>query len=466
MGWLWHAPSAQVEAQPVLSVPQLRGDVDEADVRVLDAVGQGLARVITRVTPSVVHIQSERVLPQQGRKEEETGSGVIVTSRKKPGYFVVTNRHVIEGANVHQIAIQLHDGREVHPVRIWSDAATDLAVLQLDIGGLQAAEWADSNRVEIGHLVLAVGSPFGLSRSVTLGIISAKGRRQLKLGNAEVLNQDFLQTDAAINPGNSGGPLMDVHGRIVGINTAIASSSGGNEGIGFSIPSNLAQTVMEQLLEHGTVRRGYLGVKLDPQFTIRTAQELQLDRVRGARVTLVYPNTPAARANLQVNDVILSFDGIEVQDENHLINLVSLTPIGRQVRLEVWRGGKLITITITLADRAELEQTSQLPPQPGMGHSVRILGITVHPVDQELARVMGYPATNRGLMVLKIEPHSSLAGRLQVYDVIEAIEQMSVTQVEDLYRALATYHEAESLRLMVRRGIGSRMQRLQIPWQR
>ena len=175
-------------------------------------------------------------------------------------------------------------------------------------------------------MVLAMGSPFGLSQSVTFGIISAKGRRSLKLGTGtQVINQDFLQTDAAINPGNSGGPLISLNGRVIGINTAIASSSGGNEGIGFSIPSNLVRFIFEQLTTKGRVDRAYLGVKLDPRFSQQTAQRLRLDRVRGARVLEVYKSTPASDAHLQIDDVILGFNSTAVQDENHLINLVSLT---------------------------------------------------------------------------------------------------------------------------------------------
>ena len=319
-----------------------------------------LAKIVTVTNPTVVHIQSEHK-SSGGGKVEETGSGVLMSSRKANGFFVVTNRHVVQDAALHEIAIALHDGRVLNPERVWSDAATDVAVLQVSAPGLVAAKWGDSNLVEIGHMVLAMGSPFGLSRSVTFGIVSAKGRRSLRLGSADVINQDFLQTDAAINPGNSGGPLIDLQGRVIGINTAIASSGGGNEGIGFSIPSNLAQRVMEQLLEFGVVHRAYLGVRLDPAFEARTALRLKLDRVTGARVTEVYPNTPASRANLRVDDVVLQFDGVDVQDENHLINLVSLTPVGKRIRLQIWREGRDATLQIELANRTDLPLTTQAP---------------------------------------------------------------------------------------------------------
>lgn len=314
-----------------------------------------LAKITNVVNPSVVHIESKRKTEGRG-VVEETGSGVLMTSNKASGIYVVTNRHVIDQAELSAISISLNDGRELTPERVWMDAATDVAVMKVSGPNLTPAQWGDSNRLEIGHMVLAMGSPFGLRRSATLGIISAKGRRSLKLGaGREVLNQDFLQTDAAINPGNSGGPLIDMSGRVIGINTAIASQGGGNEGIGFSIPSNLVQRVMDQLLEYGTVYRAYLGVRLDPAFDAKAARNLRLDRVQGTRVVEVYQKTAAATANLQPNDVILNFNGLDVQDEAHLINLVSLTPIGQTVRMVIWRDGKKITLTVTLINRSELQ---------------------------------------------------------------------------------------------------------------
>ena len=194
------------------------------------------------------------------------------------------------------------------------DVASDVAVLSLDTPGLKPAQWGNSDRLQIGHFVLAAGSPFDLSHSVTLGIISAKGRRSLKLGSNAVINQDFLQTDAAINPGNSGGPLLDTRGRVVGINTAIATTSGTGSGVGFSIPSRLVQRIIDDLLRHGRVRRAYLGVVLDSNFTTEEARQLRLDRKRGARVVSVAKGTPAARASLQANDVVTEFQQKPVLD--------------------------------------------------------------------------------------------------------------------------------------------------------
>ncbi|HEY0983910.1 MULTISPECIES: S1C family serine protease [unclassified Schlesneria] len=323
-----------------------------------------LAKIASVTTPSVVHIQCERRVPGRA-KEEETGSGVILTSSRATGFFVVTNCHVVDKTPVDGISISLHDGRVIQPERVYTDQESDVAVLKIDAPNLTAAKWGDSRKLEIGHMVLAMGSPFGLSRSVTLGIISARGRRKLQLGKTEVINQDFLQTDAAINPGNSGGPLIDLQGRVIGINTAIATSSGGNDGIGFSIPSQLAQRVMDQLLEYGVVPRAWIGVKLDENFDARVAAKLKLDRVMGARVNQVFDNSPASKAGLQLDDVVLNFDGIDVQDHDHLINLVSLSPIGKQIRMFVWRGQKKVSMAIVLADRSDLRRTSEAPPQQG-----------------------------------------------------------------------------------------------------
>jgi serine protease Do len=324
---------------------------------------QLLAKIAKLTTPSVVHILSQRANSRRSGTVEETGSGVLVTSPKATGVFVVTNRHVVaEVTDLNDISIHLHDGRVVHPVQIWKDKPADIAVMKVSASDLEAARWGDSDKVEIGHMVLAMGSPFGLSQSMTYGIISAKGRRSLKLGqSAEVLNQDFLQTDAAINPGNSGGPLIDLHGRIIGINTAIASNSGGNDGIGFSIPSNLVRRVVDDLLTYNKVPRAYLGVKLDPSFTPEAAAKLKLDRSRGARVVEIYPDTPASRAKMQMDDVILIFNQLAVEDHDHLIHLVSMAPVDRPVDVVVSRNGQRMTLRIVLGDRSDLEARTEAP---------------------------------------------------------------------------------------------------------
>ncbi|RLS73045.1 MAG: PDZ domain-containing protein [Planctomycetota bacterium] len=330
------------------------GTVLPARAMALVDSGNHISQIAADIMPSAVHIQAIRV--ENERKVEETGSGVIMRSEAVKGLFVITNNHVVRGAEMPAIDVVLSDGATVHPLRVYRDTESDIAIMQIPDGGQPTARWGDSSTVEMGHFVLAVGSPFGLSKSVTMGIVSAKGRRDLSLtADQSVTNQDFIQTDAAINPGNSGGPLIDVNGNVVGINTAIASNSGGNEGIGFSIPSNLVRRVFEQMVAYGKVRRAYLGVELDNSFSDEAAQRLGMSRARGARITRVYSHrsSPAVLAGLKPDDVILSYNGVEVVDENHLINLVSLSDIGSSVTMEVYRARLKTEKIVQLTDRED-----------------------------------------------------------------------------------------------------------------
>lgn len=327
-----------------------------AEVAALEREGNLLKRVVRLVKPTVVHIEALRDDEQgrSGRKGvEEAGSGIVMTRGTR--FFVLTNRHVIKHSQPDHIKIKLADGREITPSQVLADRETDIAVLAIAAEGLIASRIGDSSKLEIGDFVLAVGSPFGLSHSVTYGIISAKGRRDLQLGDDGVRFQDFLQTDAAINPGNSGGPLLNLRGEVIGINTAIASSSGGSEGIGFTIPINMAMVIAEQLIDHGSVVRAYLGVKLDSSFTPQAAAAAGVVPPAGARVTGITPKSPAELAQLQIGDIILQFDGTRIEDDNHLINLVSLTPVSKEVPLVLFRGGEKLTIRVTVGDRHEIE---------------------------------------------------------------------------------------------------------------
>ncbi len=312
--------------------------------------------VVKLVRPTVVHIEAEPGIPTSpprpgAQRVEEAGSGVIVQIQGK--FYVLTNRHVIKGSGIGGIKISLADGRRIFPTRMWDDPESDVAVLAVDAPGLVAARLGKSKEVEIGDFVLAVGSPFGLSHSVTFGIISAKGRRDLELGHAEVVFQDFLQTDAAINPGNSGGPLINLRGEVIGINTAIASNSGGNEGIGFAIPIDMFMFVASQLIQKGKVERAFLGVHLDSRFGPAMAAEVGLPRPIGARVSGVTAQSPAAAAGVQIGDIILQFDGQLVEDAGHLINLVATTPVGKKVPLVLFRDRKTLTLEVMLANRAQ-----------------------------------------------------------------------------------------------------------------
>lgn len=335
--------------------PQLDRESEyTALARDVEAFGRELGlvkRVVRLVTPAVVHIESKPLPRYEGSlRVEEAGSGVIVELAGRP--HVLTNRHVIRHSALDRIEIHLADGRVYKPSRIWSDRETDVAVMALDASNLVTARLGNSDALEIGDFVLAIGSPFGLSQSVTRGIVSAKGRHNLDLGDDDLLWQNFIQTDAAINPGNSGGPLVNLKGEVVGLNTAIASASGGNEGIGFSIPVNIVARTARGLVESGRVSRGYLGVDLDDQFNADAARNLGLSHPVGSRVTAMSggPNSPAARADIRPEDVIVQFNGITIENDDHLRGLVKLTEVGSQVDLLIYRDGKPLRKSVRIGN--------------------------------------------------------------------------------------------------------------------
>ena len=327
---------------PLLAGPSSR--VDDLATRSLQ-----LKQIIKQARLSVVHIEAikaDRTSTNNTDTFTEAGAGVIFEYHDK--YFVLTNLHVVKDAEVGRISILLNDGRFFRPLKILSDADTDIAVLPVDFGGLQACKIGDSDEVETGDFAFAIGSPFGLHHSVTYGIVSARSRRNLELGEEGVKYQDFIQTDAAINPGNSGGPLINLKGEVIGINTAIASNSGGNDGIGFSIPIKMALRISKQLIDDGKVTRAFLGVTLDSEFTVEKAARLGMERFYGARVTKVTHNSPAYRAGMETNDLILQFNGVDIQDDAHLVNVVSSTPTGSTVSVMVMRDHKTMTLSAVL----------------------------------------------------------------------------------------------------------------------
>ncbi len=327
------------------------------DVVALDSQLSIYKRVVQLVSPSVVHVEATP-LPQYRlrRDAEEAGSAVLV--RYRGADYVLTNRHVIKHSSEELILLELADGQQLHPKRIWSDRETDVAVMLVEGANLVPARIGNSDQMEIGDIVLAFGSPFNLQRSVTRGIISAKGRSNLDLGEGEVLYQNFLQTDAAINPGNSGGPLVNLRGEVIGMNTAIASNSGGNEGIGFSIPINIAVRIMRQLVDNGEVDRGFLGVALDRSFDTASALAVGMARLTGARVTNITAGSPASLADIKIGDVILRFDGMLIDNDEHLINLVKRTEINRRVPLELYRDGQLVTVYVEVTRWGNLGEQS------------------------------------------------------------------------------------------------------------
>jgi serine protease Do len=321
----------------------------DRDAKEVERFAGVLKKVALLAKETVVHIEADKDVESGSRHVEEAGSGVVVEIAGRN--CVVTNRHVVRGALPSRIKIRLVDGRELNPTQVWTDEDTDLAVMAVEGKDIVTARLGDSDRLDIGDMVMAVGSPFGLSHSVTFGIISARNRRNLALGDSGLKYQDFLQTDASINPGNSGGPLLNLRGEVVGINTAIATESGKNEGIGFAIPANMVAPVVRQLVEKGRVQRAFLGVNLDARFGVAAAARLGMARPIGALVKEVISRSPADSAKVQAGDVILRFNDTKVDDDTHLVNLVALTPVGSEVPLVVLREKREVRLVVKVGEK-------------------------------------------------------------------------------------------------------------------
>ncbi|WP_435015676.1 trypsin-like peptidase domain-containing protein [Tundrisphaera sp. TA3] len=452
------ATSATSASQPVLPASIGKPQGEDAIYQQLaqqyakfDPINRTFELVARAVSPSVVHLVTHKT----GRREdddqvrdfEETGSGVIVRMDGSRGLYVLTNNHVVSDATVGAISIQLSDGRSVHPVRMWADSKADIAVLKLDRTDLPAARLGNSDDVAVGSWVMAMGSPFGLTHSVSQGIISGRGRHEVDLERAGVENQNFLQTDAAINPGNSGGPLVNMKGEVIGINIAILSNGGGNEGVGFSIPINVARWIMGQLLANGRVNRGALGIKLQPDFVSEKAIDLGLDRPRGALIDSVDDQSPAALGGVRIGDVILRFNGVEVIDLNHLINLVSMAPIGQKADVVVWRDRREHRFDILVADKDRIVVQANRTNRPSSSHTARrperieavsssAQGMELVTLDGSATRRMGLPDGLRGAAVTKIEPDSPLANYFRPLDVIYSISGEAITTADQAIRYL------------------------------
>ncbi|MWV11650.1 PDZ domain-containing protein [Pseudomonas sp. R-28-1W-6] len=329
------------------------GMVQEGPVSYAEAVGLAAPAVVNLYTTKVVSRSAAPMfddpvfrrffgdnLPKQRRMESSLGSAVIMS----PEGYLLTNNHVVNGAD--QIVVALKDGRETLARVIGSDPETDLAVLKIDLKDLPAITLGRSDQINIGDVTLAIGNPFGVGQTVTMGIISATGRNQLGLNTYE----DFIQTDAAINPGNSGGALVDAHGNLIGINTAIFSKSGGSQGIGFAIPVKLATEVMKAIVEHGQVIRGWLGIEVQP-LTPELAESFGLGGHSGILVAGIYRDGPAQKAGLQPGDLILTIDGEAAVDGRRSMNQVARTKPGESIAIEVLRGGETLALSAEVGMR-------------------------------------------------------------------------------------------------------------------
>ncbi|PWG65782.1 DegQ family serine endoprotease [Sediminicurvatus halobius] len=417
-----------------------------------------LAPLVEEVSPSVVNIatrgtvEAERnplmehpffrrffdEMPQpRERQVQSLGSGVIVDADE--GY-VLTNHHVI--ANADEITVSLQDERTFEAEVIGSDPETDIAVIRIDADNLEAVTLGDSSELRTGDYVMALGNPFGLDHTVTSGIVSGLGRSLGPRASGARI-QDFIQTDASINPGNSGGALVNLEGELVGINTAILSRSGGNIGIGFAVPVNMAETVMQQIIEYGEVRRGQLGVRVQ-DVTPALAEAMGLETGRGALVAQVSKGSPADEAGLQAGDVITAVDDESVDDASDLGRAIGLKSAGSEVTLSLMRDGESREITATLGER-----TVETDDRRGGGDAAA-LGLRIVPLDDRhpLAGEL-----DRGVVVAAVSAESPAAGQLRQGDVITSVNRQPVASPADFRRAV----EGESrLLLRVHRGEAAR----------
>ena len=432
----------------------------------LGEFANGFASVLKPVLPAVVNIHSSKVVkPQNGgsmpffndpffqqffgnqfgqqqmrpEREQSLGSGVIVTSDGT----ILTNNHVIDGAS--DIEVQLADKREFKAKLVGTDPRTDVAVLKIDASGLPTLPIGTSSKLQVGDVIFAVGDPFGVGETATMGIVSATGRSGLGIENYE----DFIQTDAAINPGNSGGAMVDLHGNLIGINTAIATGGGeGNVGIGFAIPIDMARSVADQLVSHGKVVRGYLG--LYPQdVTPEIAKQFGLSGPGGALVSEVSPDSPAAKAGLKRGDVILKLNGETVNSANELRLRVSQTAPGTDVKLLVSRDGKTQDVTVNLGEFPEKEANAT----PGESNGGGLQGVNVQDLTPDLAQQLNLPAGVHGVVVSDVDPASPAAADLQRGDVIQEVNHKPISNVDQYKQALAAAGSQPVLLLVDRGGV-------------
>jgi serine protease Do len=425
------------------------------------AFSRSFIAVARTVRPAVVHISVERkvtrkqyndpdeffrrffgpeFMPRRKSAPREQvrrgqGSGVIID---KQGH-ILTNNHVVGKADL--IKVKLSDRREFVAKLVGADERSDVAVIKIDAQALAVAATGDSDALSVGEWVLAIGNPFGLEQTVTSGVISAKSRTHV----ADIQYQDFLQTDAAINPGNSGGPLVDLDGKVIGINTAIFSRSGGYMGIGFAIPINMARKIMTSLIAHGKVVRGWLGVRLQ-DINDDMAKVLNLPKAGGAMVVEVVEKSPAATAGLKERDVIVSCDGREVKTPNDLMNAVGFLEVGSKARLEVFRNGKKVVVNFKVAERTAAAEASETG-----GERLEKLGLTVEEINDKLRETYEIDKRVKGVVITEVKAGSPASrSGLKPGVVIETVEEKKVRTVADLKRGLGVDKERVLIKIFWR----------------
>ncbi len=444
----------------------------ESGIDNLRQTGKAFASVAKKVSPAVVFIQVETMVPSQPAMEFSSpsddeffrrffgptfpapqrqpphpqmppqqhavgqGSGFIIST---DGY-ILTNNHVVGDAD--KITVKLEDGREFTATTIGADPRSDVALIKIDAKALPVLALGDSDALEVGEWVVAIGNPFGLSHTLTVGVVSAKGRSSVGLADYE----NFIQTDAAINPGNSGGPLVDLDGRVIGMNTAIFSRSGGYMGIGFAIPINMIKSIKRQLLNSGRVTRGYLGIVIQ-SLTPDLAKSFGLNIRKGVLVAEVSKNSPAERAGLKQGDVIVEFDGKVVETVGSFRNRVALNAPGSSKSITVLHQGKRRTLTVTIGKLPEGEQQANVHGAP---KTLEKLGLTVQTLTPNLAQQFGLK-DEKGVLITQVKPGSIAAlASIRPGAVIQEVNHTQVSNVDELLQAVAKTSEHNSVLLLIR----------------
>ncbi len=437
-------------------------------VEVLTKTSRAFSTVVKEVTPAVVHVQVEkevgardytneffdnpfferffgpefrRQAPPQQRKQQGQGSGFIISG---DGY-ILTNNHVVADADT--ITVTLSDNTKLEAELIGSDPQSDVALIKIDNGkDLPVVPLGDSDALEVGEWVIAIGNPFGLNQTVTVGVVSAKGRSRVGINEYE----DFIQTDAAINPGNSGGPLLNIRGKVVGINSALFSRTGGYMGIGFAIPINMVKAIYEQLREEGKVTRGWLGVAIQ-DVDESLAQSFGLKQAEGVLVSEVQPDSPAAAAGLRQGDVITELNGVKTTNVIELRNAVALLVPGVKAKLTVIRDGSKKEVEVVIGEQPG-DLTGEPQASPGEKEFLENFGLSFQELTPELAEQLGYEG-EKGVLIGGVEPGSVAAtAGLQPGQLIQEINRQRVENIEDVQQILQKTPSPERILLRVKTG--------------
>ena len=465
--WTWMLAAVLIAGLSPSNIASAKdGTVSRESSQLLGRLSDALAEVAEAARPAVVNISTTSTVtmeespfgdmfndpffrrffgdqfehPGQKRKFKSSalGSGVIVSEN---GY-ILTNNHVIKGAD--EIKVILYDKREFKGKVVGTDSRTDLAVIKINAKTLPVLKLGDSDKLKTGDIVLAIGNPFGLNQTITMGIVSAVGRSNIGLADFE----DFIQTDAAINPGNSGGALVNSNAELVGINTAIFSTSGGYMGIGFSIPSDMVKSVMDSIIKHGKVIRGWMGVSIQ-NLTPELAKSLGISETEGALISGVEKDSPADKAGLKRGDLVVALAGKKVIDSTSLRNMVAAMAPGTKIDVKIVREGKEQTVSMTLGEYKEKKAAKKLE------YSNVLKGITIQELTPTLRDKLNVPENLNGVVITDISSDSPSQGLLQVNDVIEEVNRETIQSAEDYDQAVSKLGEKDTVLLLVFREGGS-----------